>query len=185
MARTRSAPEPVRIHFSRFMWGAACLLWLLPAIAMRFTTEVNWTIGDFVFAALLLFGSAGIVELALRARSDFFFCAGVVAAVAAAFLTVWANAAVGMIGNEDNPFNLWFLLIVVLALAGSAMAGFRAPGMAWIMSAAAGAQALAGAIGMASDLRGGIFSILFAGLWILSAAAFHRSTRADGEPAGG
>ncbi len=38
------------------MWSGAPFLLLLPAVAMRFTAEVNWTGSDFVFAAVLLFG---------------------------------------------------------------------------------------------------------------------------------
>ena len=35
-------------------WGGAVALLAAPFIAMRFTTEVNWTASDFVFAAVLL-----------------------------------------------------------------------------------------------------------------------------------
>ncbi len=75
------------------MWGGAAFLLLLPAVAMRFTAEVNWTGSDFVFAAVLLFGSAGLVELAMRASSSLAYRAGAVAAIGTAFLTIWSNAA--------------------------------------------------------------------------------------------
>ena len=49
--------------------------------------------------------------------------------------------------------------------------------MALVMALAAGVQALVGALGMAADLRGGIFSTAFAGLWILSAVLFRKAAR--------
>ncbi len=121
--------------FRKAMWSGAAFL-LLPAAAMRFTAEVNWTGSDFVFAAVLLFGSAGIVELAMRASSSLAYRAGAVVAVGTSFLTIWANAAVGMIGSEDNPYNLWFLGVITLALLGTLVARFRARGMALAMSLA-------------------------------------------------
>ena len=159
------------------MWGGAAFLLVLPAVAMRFTQEVNWTASDFVFAAILLFGSAGLVELAMRASSSFPYRAGAVVAIGASFLTVWANAAVGMIGSEDNPYNLLFLGVLGLALAGAAAARFRAPGIVLAMALAAIAQAAAGLGGMASDPRGGTFSASFAILWLLAAALFHKAAR--------
>ncbi len=157
------------------MWSGAPFLLLLPAVAMRFTAEVNWTGSDFVFAAVLLFGSAGLVELAMRASSSLAYRAGAVVAVETSFLTIWANGAVGMIGSEDNPYNLWFLGVIALALLGSLVARFGARGMALAMSVAGIAQAVAGAGGMGSDLRGGVLSASFGALWLLSAALFHKA----------
>ena len=159
--------------FRRIMWGGAAALLVLPAIAMEFTDEVIWTGSDFVFAAVLLFGSAGLIDLAARLNARPAYRAGIVVAVATAFMTLWANAAIGMIGNEENPYNLWFLGVVALALGGAAVARFRAGGMRFAMAAAAIGQATAAIIGMGVDLRGGRFSLIFAGFWLLSAALFH------------
>ncbi len=151
-----------RSWFRKAMWGGAAFLLLLPAVAMRFTGEVNWTGFDFVFAAVLLFGSAGLVELAMRASSSLAYRAGAVIAVGTSFLTIWVNAAVGMIGSEDNRYNLWFLGVVALALIGALVVRFRARGMALAMALSGIAQAVLGAGGMATDLRGGV---LFRFLW--------------------
>lgn len=159
------------------MWGGAVFLLLLPAVAMQFTGEVNWTAFDFVFAAVLLFGSAGLVELAMRASSSLAYRAGAVVAVGAAFLTIWVNGAVGMIGSEDNPYNFLFLGVVALALLGAILARFRARGMIFAMIVAGIAQAVIGVGGMATDLRGGVLSALFGAFWLLSAALFHNAAR--------
>jgi len=78
------------------MWGVIAGLLLLPAIAMRFTAEVNWGAEDFAFAAILLIGAGLLFELAVwkltttRAR----LVAG--GLILLAVLVVWAEAAVGL-----------------------------------------------------------------------------------------
>ena len=44
-------------------WAAVALILLAPAVAMRFTDEVNWTASDFVFAGVLLIGGATVIEV--------------------------------------------------------------------------------------------------------------------------
>lgn len=170
---TRSGASPWRVAG----WSIAVLVLLLPLVAMRFTREVNWTVGDFIFAALLL-GIVGVLfELTVRVTRSGAHRAAVGIAVAASFLTIWANGAVGMIGDEDNPYNLLFLGVIVLALLGSVAARFHPGGMAVAMTIAAIAQAALGIVGAFSDLRGGILSTLFAGLWLLSALLFRQAAR--------
>ena len=71
-----------------------------------------WTVSDFVFAGVL-FGTVGLViELAVRRSADWAYRGGVAFAAFAGLLIVWANGAVGMIGNEDNGYNLLFGLPV-------------------------------------------------------------------------
>ncbi|WP_158703044.1 hypothetical protein [Allosphingosinicella vermicomposti] len=157
------------------MWAGAATLLILPAVAMRFTREVNWTGSDFLFAAILLFGSAGIIDATARSSQNITYKAGVAIAVGTALLTIWANGAVGMIGSQDNPYNLWFLGVVALALIGAIASRFRAKGMVWTMTVAAMVQAALGLAGMSADPRGGIFSTGFAFLWLLSAALLRAS----------
>ena len=154
------------------LWGAAAALLVAPAVAMRFTTEVNWTASDFVFAAVV-FGTVGLLaEAAVRMSRNWAYRAGAAFALAAAFLIVWANAAVGMIGNEDNVYNLTFFGVVALALVGAAASRFRAGGMALTMLVAGVAQGGLALGGYSADPRGAVFSATFAGLWLLSAALF-------------
>ena len=81
-------------------WGGAALLLSLPYLA-----GAPWTLSDYIFAGMM-FGLAGLgFELAVR-RGGVAYRAAAAAALAAAFLTVWVNGAVGMIGSEDNPYNL-------------------------------------------------------------------------------
>lgn len=158
-------------------WGIAACLLLLPLVAMLFTDEVNWTVGDFIFIGLLI-GLVGLAfELTVRVSRNWSHRAGVAAALAASFLTVWVNGAVGMIGSEDNAYNLLFLGVIGVALLGTVVARFRPAGMALAMSVAAVAQVVLAVIGMSSDPLGGIFSAGFGGLWLLSAAFFWNAAR--------
>lgn len=77
-------------------WAAIPLLLLVPLTAMQFTDEVQWTAGDFVFAAVLLGGGLGLFELATwKIRAPLARLA--VGAVAAAIVAViWVDAAVGL-----------------------------------------------------------------------------------------
>ena len=51
-------------------WIGIGLVLLAPAVAMRFTPEVHWTLSDFLFAGVVLIGAAAIIELfAWRVRN--------------------------------------------------------------------------------------------------------------------
>ena len=125
-------------------WSIAGLLWLLPLAAMQVTDEVNWTASDFVFAAALIGGVGLVMELAVRSTRSIAYRGGVAVLAAVGFLLIWMNAAVGIIGNEDNSLNLLYAGVIAVALIGGAAARFRARGMARAVAAAAATQALVG-----------------------------------------
>lgn len=167
-------------------WGSAGALLLLPLVAMQFTREVDWTAGDFLFAAMM-FALVGVtLELAVRASTNLGYRAGVAVAVVTTFLLVWINGAVGMIGNEDNPLNLMFFGVIAVALAGSIVARFKAAGMARAMIAAGTAQAAIGigvfALNVAAAEPPGAAGLLvlieiFAGAWFFSAWLLRKAAR--------
>jgi hypothetical protein len=160
-------------------WAFAALLLMLPAIAMQFTSEVNWTASDFIVMGALL-GTIGLTtEYLVRRSGSTAYRIGAVIAMATAFLTIWVNLAVGMIG-DDNPYNLLFGGVLTVALAGSIMANFKPSGMARTMFTAAAAQALAGGFGFAMDPRGAVLSMTFAFPWILAGALFRRAASDQG-----
>jgi hypothetical protein len=69
---------------------------LVPAVAMRFTREVDWGPLDFVVAAALLGGTGLVYELALRRiRNRRHRIVGGLL-LAAALLLAWAELAVGV-----------------------------------------------------------------------------------------
>jgi hypothetical protein len=167
-------------------WGAAVALILTPLAAMQFTREVNWTPSDFVFAIVMIGGVGLLFELAVRASASRAYRGGAALGLAAAFLLIWINGAVGIIGNEGNPRNLVFLAIIAMAIAGSIVAGGKATLMARAMAVAAAAQALVGLVVFASDAGAseppGALGLLiliefFAGMWAASALLFRRAAQ--------
>jgi hypothetical protein len=165
-------------------WGAAGLILLLPLVAMRLTDEVNWTTSDFLFAGLLV-GSVGLIlELAVRQTSDRAYRRAVGCAVAAAFLTIWSNGAVGIVGSENNDANALFHLVPLMALLGSVVARFRSAGLARVMLAAAIVQLVVTVAVLAISWserasiwpREFIYSAGgFGGLWLASAWLFRKA----------
>lgn len=110
-------------------WGIAAFFVLLPAVAMQFTNEVNWTLGDFVFASILLFGSCAMFEWASRASSNASYRLGCAMAIGGCLAVTWANLAVGIIGNENEDLNLLFLGLPLIALIGAALSRFKPQGL--------------------------------------------------------
>lgn len=172
-----------RIPWRLLGWGIAATLIILPLIAMQFTAEVNWTASDFIFAIVLI-GTVGLVfELAVRMTSNWAYRGGVACALAAAFFLVWINGAVGMIGSEDNVYNLYFLAEIPIALLGSIAARFRARGMAIAMFVAGSlhiALGLLAALGLGGPVRAHevVLTLLFAAPWLLSGGLFRKSAEA-------
>ena len=86
-------------HASRWrigFWGLAGLALVIPLLAMQVTDSVNWGLGDFVMAALLLGGAGLSLELITRRLTSpvqRWLAAG---AVLLAMLAIWAELAVGI-----------------------------------------------------------------------------------------
>lgn len=69
----------------------------LPLIAMQFTSEVKWGVGDFLAAALLLGGAALALELVLRRVRDIRARVVMGLAIGVCLALIWAQLAVGLI----------------------------------------------------------------------------------------
>ena len=157
-------------------WSAAAGLILLPLVAMRFTTEVNWSPADFVFAIVMIGGVGLLFDLAVRLSSSIAYRGGVALALLAMFLLIWVNLAVGIIGSEDDPANLIFAAVPTVTVGGAIIAHFRAAGMMWTAIAAAVAQAGVAVVAFAMDIAF-IFPItaMFCGVWMIAAWLFARA----------
>jgi hypothetical protein len=172
-------------------WGGAIALLLVPLVAMQFTGEVDWDVVDFAVMGALI-GSVGLAfEIIARKSRNIVYRVGAAVALVAIFLLIWVNLAVGFLGDEGNPANLMFVGVIGVAIIGAISAKLRPAGMARAMFAAAGAQALAGAIGLGMGLgspgAAGIFEVvmgttLFGGLWLFSAWLFGNAARGPHPP---
>lgn len=162
-------------------WGAAAAL-----LAVPFLAGAPWSPADYVFAAVMLGVAGGAIELGHRASTGLAYRGGTVIAVAAAFLLVWINAAVGFFGSEDNDVNAIFGLVLLVAIGGTLLARLRAHGVAKAMAATAAVQLLIGLTGLAAGWAApGVTGIrqtlggtaFFCVLWLASAALFARAAR--------
>ncbi|GAA0646067.1 hypothetical protein [Brevundimonas lenta] len=157
------------------VWGGPAVLLLIPAVAMQFSDEVQWTAFDFIVAAVILAVPAALIELTMRASRSVAYRAGVVVALGTAFLITWSNLAVGIIGNEDNPINQIFFGVILIAIVSAFIANFRARGMALAMAATAVAMA---ATAIPAFMDGSVvvrLIAIFTALWLLSAWLFHKA----------
>jgi hypothetical protein len=87
-------------------WGTAALLLLLPLLAMQVTDEVDWSVTDFAVFGAMLIAAGGTYDLAARMTGNTAYRAAIGVAIAAAFILVWMNLAVGIIGDRGEPRQL-------------------------------------------------------------------------------
>lgn len=159
-------------------WGAVVAVLLIPAIAMRFTGEVNWSGGDFLLAALMLGGLGLGVELAVRLSPDWHYRAGAALAGLMALVIVWGNLAVGFIGGEGNPANLVFAAMLFVIAGGAALVRFRAAGLARVMALAAVMQAGTAVLALAlGDARAALLIALLVVPWLAAGWLFRTAAR--------
>jgi CDP-diglyceride synthetase len=151
-------------------WSLAALLLLLPLAAMHFTQEVNWTMFDFAFAAAMIGGVGIAFEVTVRATRNNAYRGALAITLAAAFLLIWIDGAVGIIGDEDNPLNLLYIGVVAIAFGGMAIARFRARGASRAMTMAAIANAAVGLVAVVAgrnDPPGIVGLIVLNGFFVL------------------
>jgi len=78
---------------------SSLFLLLVPLVAIRFTSEVNWNINDFIVAGAMLFSASTAFSLALvnfntKSRR---VLAGI--AIVIVFVLLWAELAVGIFNS--------------------------------------------------------------------------------------
>lgn len=77
----------------------ATTILILPAIAMQFTNEVNWSFFDFAIAAILLYGFGIVCELALRKFKTLKSRLIVCGLLLFTLILIWVELAVGLFGS--------------------------------------------------------------------------------------
>lgn len=154
-------------------------------ILNQLSEEMVWTISDFGFAFVLIY-SAGLALLFAIERSDvgiYKIAAGL--AILTAFVLIWTNLAVGLIGNEGNSANLLYVSVIAVGLIGASITKLSARPMSFVMFAMAGTQILVPLIALVfwkpDDITAdvaGVFGIttFFAALFVISGLLFRRSS---------
>lgn len=147
---------------------------------------MNWDALDFAVFGALLAGAGLIYTLAARSTANTAYRFATGAALAAAFLLVWVNGAVGIIGDEGNDANLLYVGVLAVAVIGAVLAGFEASGMARAFLSTALAQVLVAVTALVTGLGSSgpawpfdilVLSAFFTALWLSSAWLFSKAAR--------
>ena len=175
---------------------AEAFVLVLPLVAMQVTDQVAWTPADFAFAGVLVVGTGLAYELAARRAEATAYRLAAGVALAAGFLLVWVNGAVGIIGAAGDGANLMYAGVLAVGVVGAVVARFRPRGMSRVLFATAVAQAVVALIaliaGMGSPASGpaeilvlnGFFVALFLGSALLFGRAAREESGAKARPAG-
>ena len=159
------------------------LLLLIPLL-LTLLAIWHWRPGALVLAFVLLVGGAGLsydlVAKKKLSNKTYAFAVGV--ALAAVLLLVWMNAAVGGILG-DNPANMMYFGVLLVALVGAIIARLEPQGMSRTLFATAFAMVLVPAIALilgTPAFANGVAAVfglhaLFAILFVGSAMLFRRA----------
>ena len=191
MLRGLGADASWRSAADRFLTGlvlGTLLLLSMPLVAMQLSGDVAWGLFDFAFAGSLLIGTGLLARTALRRSRGPAYRAAAASALATAFLLVWVNAAVGVVGSEDEAINLAYAGVLAVGVLGTLAARMRPAGMARALAATALAVVVAAAVALATGAHenpgssvpeilalNGVFAALFLG----SALLFRRAARRE------
>lgn len=133
--------------------GITAIILLIPLIAMQFTNEVLWDLTDFIVAGILIFGSGTAYTLITRKSGKSVYRTAIGFALLSAFLLIWVNGAVGVIGSEDNSINLWYFGVIGIGVIGGLITRFKPLGMKITLFAMAFAQTLITSVALISGAQ--------------------------------
>ncbi|NNF20190.1 MAG: hypothetical protein HKN61_10460 [Flavobacteriaceae bacterium] len=163
------------------------VLLMIPAVATRYTEEVQWDLTDFILmgSALSLLGF--LYEVIARSATPYYRAAFVIGLLGL-FLLFWVNAAVGIIGHEGQDANLLYSAVFATGLLGSLYTRLNSRGMSRTMMAMGIVQLLVPVVALMiwpppliswSPGVFGVFAVsaFFSLLFFLSAYLFHLAER--------
>jgi hypothetical protein len=181
-------------NMTQFMQNKNYFRWVLvtaavlavPALAMAFnlaipdpgsgTDGVNWGPMDFAVMGVLILGAGILFEYASSRGGSVAHRAAVGIAVLAGLGLVWVNIAVGMIGDEGNPANLMYVLVLFVALVGAAIARFESREASIAMFATAATHTAVVVIALVAGLGPQVLADAFFILaWVASALLFRQA----------
>lgn len=169
------------LKFTLYPAIATAGLLLIPLIAMQFSDEVVWTLSDFIFAGVLIFGTGFTYKLISGRSENTAFRVAFAFALSTGFFLIWSNLAVGLIGSANNEFNLLYFLVIGVGVMGAFISRFKATGLMLTLLAMAATQAIitlaALFSGMSEVPRSSVYEILavngfFITLFVVAAMLF-------------
>lgn len=162
----------------------------IPLVAMQFTSEVVWDILDFGIAWTLIFVAGFTFQLISNKTENSAYKIATGLAAFTSLSILWVNGAVGIIGNEGNPLNMLFGVVLLMVIFGSYIAKLEAKAMSRVMLSTAITQVL---ITLSATMihvgqnpgysTSGIFraTMLFTVFWLLSALFYRRAGLLEGQ----
>jgi hypothetical protein len=142
--------------YSRSILGVALVTLLIlsiPLVAMQFTDEVNWSVGDFILMGALLFGTGVLFVLVMRLSTTIVYKTATGLAIGATFFMVYVNLAVGLIGGGPHAGNLMYAGVILVLIVGVFRSRFKAAGMERAMYLTAGTFAVLTAIAFSAKMH--------------------------------
>jgi hypothetical protein len=185
----------MRENMTQLMQTRVVIRWVLitaavlavPALVMAFNIGVpdpgqgiegvNWGPMDFAVVGVLVLGAGLLFEYASSRAGNVAHRLAVGIAVLAGLGLVWVNLAVGMIGDEGNPANLMYVLVLAVALIGASVGRFEPREASLAMFATAGAHVIVVVIALVANLRPELRAdAFFIAAWVASALLFRRAS---------
>jgi hypothetical protein len=160
------------------------ILLMIPFLAMQFTSEVDWSVADFLIMGALVFGTGLTYVLINRFAPNWVYRIAIIVALGATFLMIWANMAVGLIGSGPNAGNIMYAVIALAVVIGILVSRLRSSAMERTMYAVVSALILLTVIALVSGMNqypgsssAEIVSVgaFFAALFFLAGRLFHAS----------
>ncbi|MGB5257074.1 MAG: hypothetical protein WBN44_07455 [Woeseiaceae bacterium] len=149
-----------------------------------------WDVFDFAVFGGMLLVIATAYRLATRHTGNTTYRIAVAVALAAAFLLIWVNGAVGIIGDPSSDANLMHFGVLAVGMAGAILGHFQPHGMARALYSMALAQVAVAVIALAAGLGSTapkwpqdvlVLTAFFVALWLTSAWLFRKSALAQSD----
>jgi len=151
---------------------------------------MDWGVEDFTLSGAMLLAVGFSYALLRRKAGNRQYKYGAGLALATAFILVWVNGAVGIIGSENNDANMMYFGVLAIGFAGALIARLRPKGMSWALIAMALAQVAVAVIALVGELGVSgpawpqdiiVLTGFFAAMWLLSAWMFRKASRSTND----
>jgi len=121
----------VKITFFAALFASAIILITLTACFV--STEMDWSLFDFVLIWSLLFCAGALYKWITLFAVDSGYRAAVGLAILTGVFMIWSNLGVGIVGSEDEPFNLVYVALLALGLIAAFWVRFEARSLFYVM----------------------------------------------------
>lgn len=120
---------------------AASIL-IIPLVISMVSTEMNWSVMDYIIVWILLFSAGITYRLIARKKKTTSYRGAIAIAGLTGLFMMWINLGVGIFGSGPNPVNLLYAVVLTVGLFGSILSRFKPRGMALTLYIMAGANTL-------------------------------------------